>query len=84
MQVVKTPGLEPNPSGYCDSGVSCGCQRLRVGHCEGGVEAAYPNVILASVGTSFAGSAPTGFRSHLELQGFAAHDVLLFAHLLQR
>jgi len=82
--VVKIQGLEPNPSGYCDSGVGCGCQRLTVGHCEGGVEVACPNLILASVGTSFTGSAPAGFRSHLELQGFAAHDVLLFSHLLQK
>jgi len=82
--VVKTQGLESNPSGYCDSGVGCGCQRLRVGHFEVGVEAAYPNLLLASVRTSFAGSAPAGFRSHLELQGFAVHDILLFVHLVQK
>ena len=82
--MVKTQGLEPNPSGYCDSGVGCGCQRLRLGHCEGGVEAACPDLIFASVRMSFAGSAPAGFRSNLELQGFAAHDVLLFAHFLQK
>jgi len=82
--VVKTQGLESNPSGYCDSGVGCGSRRLRVHHCEGGVEAAYLNLLLASVGTSFAGSAPACFHSHLELQGFAAHDVLLFAHFLQK
>jgi len=81
--VVKTQGLESNLSGYCDSGVGCGYQRLRVGHCEGGMEAAYLNLVLASVMTSFAGSAPAGLRSHLELQGFAAYDVLLFAHLVQ-
>jgi len=43
------------------------------------MEAAFPNLLLASVTTSFASSAPAGFRSPLELQGFAARDVLLFA-----
>ena len=82
--MVKTQGLESNPSGYCDSEVGCGCQRLRVGHCEGGVEAACPNLLLAAVGMSFAGSAPADFRSLLELQCFHARDVLLFAHFVQK
>jgi len=82
--VVKTQSLVPNPSGYCYSGVGCGYQRLGVGYCEVGVEAACPDLILASVGMSFTGSAPAGFRSPLELQGFAAHDVLFFSHLLQK
>ena len=47
--LVHHPGLEPNPSSYCYSGVGCGYQRLGVGHCEGGVEAACPDLILASV-----------------------------------
>jgi len=51
--VVKTQGLEPNPSVYF-------YQRLRVGHCEGGVEAPCPDLILASVGTFFTGSAKNG------------------------
>ena len=57
--------------------ISDGHIRCGICHSKGGVEAAYPNLLLASVRTSFVGSAPAGFRSPLELQGFAAHDVLL-------
>jgi len=76
--------LESDPGSYCDSGVYCGSQRLWVGQYKGGVEAAYPNLLLASVRMSFAGSAPAGFSSSLELQCFTAHDVLLFARLVQK
>jgi len=48
------------------------------------VEAADPNLLLASVGMSFAGSASACLSSPLELQCFTAHDVLLFAHLVQK
>jgi len=48
------------------------------------VEAADLNLLLASVGMSFAGSVPAGFRSPLELQCFTKHDFLLFAHLVQK